>query len=62
MDKRDCTDSPWRASRGGIAAVAVIVFLTISTRPVFAELASLPGAGAAGPSDIATLAIADRNR
>ena len=64
MDKRYCAPGAWRASRGSIAAIAVIVFLGVSTRSVFAELVSAPGTGPAVTHDvgeIAGLALAHRS-
>lgn len=60
MKKRHCAPGPWRASRGSIATIAVIVFLGVSARPVFAETVSSPAGDptTANPlSDVAYCAI-----
>lgn len=51
MGKRYHAPGPWRASRGSIAAVAVAVFLAVSTRPVFADPAVPTRAYLSAPSD-----------
>ncbi len=51
MGKHSNAPGAWRASRGSIAAVAVMVFLAVSTRPVFADVTASTRAYLSGHPD-----------